>query len=77
MEFELLELIGSVEVIASRRGIHELRRLIKNYGGTNWRKMKGHATVRLRDGTIVDAELHWYEAHGVGRRELKFKKPIR
>jgi len=77
MEFELLELIRGVAVIASGRGVHELRRLIRRYGGTNWRKMKGFATVRFRDGTIVDAELHWYEAHGVGRRELKFKKPIR
>jgi hypothetical protein len=77
MEFELLEPLRGIEVIASRRGIHELRRLIKNYGGTSWRKMKGRATVRLRDGTIIDAELHWYEAHGVGRRELKFRKPIR
>jgi hypothetical protein len=77
MEFELLELIYGMEVIASGHGVRELRRLMRRYGGVNWRKMKGCARVRLRDGTIVDAELHWYEAHGVGRRELKFKKPIR
>ena len=38
--------------------------------------MKGVATIRLHDGTMIEAELHWYEAHGIGKREIKFKKPI-
>jgi hypothetical protein len=49
----------------------------RQYGGGKWRKMKGIATVELSDGTICEAELHWYEAHGVGKKELKFKKPVR
>jgi hypothetical protein len=53
------------------------RSLMRKYGGLNWRKMKGRAMVRGEDGTIFEAELHWYEAHGIGRRELKMKKPIR
>jgi len=46
------------------------------YGTGKWRKMKGIATVRLFDGTICEAELHWYEAHGIGKKEIKFKKSI-
>ena len=46
------------------------------YGKGSWRKMKGTATIRLPDGTICDAELHWYEAHGIGRKEVKIKKPV-
>jgi len=77
MEFELLERIHSAEVIASGRGVQKRRWLMRKYGGVNWRKMKGRAMVRGEDDTIFEAELHWYEADGVGRRELKMKKPIR
>jgi len=50
--------------------------LNREYGPGKWRKMKGIATVRLFDGTICEAELHWYEAHGIGKKEVKFKRPL-
>lgn len=74
-----LELIGAIlnqETIASGRGIRELARLRKVYGSGRWRKRKGIARIRFIDGTIRTAELHWYEAHGVGRKELKIKRFI-
>jgi len=66
--------IRAVETIASGRGLREWRRLKRSYGGSWWRKLKGIATVRLPDGSLARAEVHWYEAHGIGRRELKIKK---
>ena len=48
----------------------------REYGRGFWRKLKGVATIRLPDGTILEPELHWYEAHGIGKKEIKFKKPI-
>ena len=54
--------------------IRELPRLHKQYGRGRWRKRKGIATVRLADGTVRQAEIHWYEATGVGRKELKIKR---
>jgi hypothetical protein len=74
LRFELLSVIRDTETIASGRGIHILDRLIKVYGKGNWRKMKGMATVRLDDGTITEAELHWFEAHGIGKRRMKIKR---
>jgi hypothetical protein len=65
-----------VATIASGRAIRELRRLRRRYGKGRWRKRKGWASVRLLDGTVHRAELHWYEAHGVGRREMKIKFPL-
>ena len=76
MEFELLGAIETVETIASGTRLRDRRRLVREYGAGKWRKMKGIATVRLADGTICEAELHWYEAHGIGKKEIKFKKPI-
>ena len=73
MFFELVGDIDQVEAIASGRGIRELDRLQKRYGKATWRKMKGVGEIRLRSGLVVKAELHWYEAHGVGKRELKIK----
>ena len=72
--FEIAGEIEAIETIAVGRGIRELRRLKKAYGGARWRKRKGAGHVRLPDGSFVRAELHWYEAHGVGRRELKIKR---
>jgi hypothetical protein len=69
--------ITAVEVIASGRGIRELARLRKVYGTGRWRKMKGIATVELPDGVAVRAEVHWYERHGLGRREMKVKRLLR
>jgi hypothetical protein len=75
----MFEIVGSpenVETIASGKGIRELRRLKKAYAGSRWRKLKGIATLRLRDGSLRTAEIHWYEAHGVGRKEFKIKRFI-
>jgi hypothetical protein len=62
------------ETIAIGRSIRELARLRKLYGAGRWRKRKGLACVELRDGTIRQAELHWYEASGVGKKEFKIKR---
>ena len=72
--FEIVGDITNIEVIATGRGIHRLKTLRKRYGGRRWRKMKGDATVRLGSGTLRRAEIHWYEAHGVGKRGLKIKR---
>ena len=68
MDFEIISEIIEVEVIATGRGIRDRKRLQKEYGKGNWRKLKGMAQVRLVDETIRLAEIHWYEAHGVGRK---------
>ena len=74
MRFEIVGEIRHVETIASGHGIRILGRLVKLYGRGNWRKVKGEATVRLEDGTITQAEIHWFEAHGVGKRRMKIKR---
>jgi len=74
MEFELVGDLINIETIASGSAIRELRRLRRLYGKGRWRKMKGVARVRLKDGRIRLAELHWYEAHGIGKKEFKRKK---
>jgi len=67
--------IKNAQTFAEGRGIRELTRLVETYGGKNWRKCKGFAQVRLNpSGVIVDAELHWYEAHGIGKVEMKIKE---
>ncbi|HXJ23792.1 MAG TPA: hypothetical protein VMT03_26585 [Polyangia bacterium] len=66
--------ISEVELIASGRQIRELARLEKVYGAGRWRKLKGIARVVLPDGSAAGAEVHWYERHGLGRRELKIKR---
>jgi hypothetical protein len=76
VRFELLSEIRHTETIASGHGIHILERLVRLYGRGNWRKLKGIATVRLEDGTIAEAELHWFEAHGIGKRRMKIKHLI-
>jgi hypothetical protein len=73
VKFEIIGEIRHVETIASGHGIRILDRLVRLHGKGNWRKVKGWATVRLEDGTISDAELHWFEAHGVGKRLMKIK----
>ena len=76
MDFEVVGPPWNIETIATGRAIRELKRLRRRYGKGRWRKRKGIATVRLQDKTIHKAEVHWYEAHGVGRREMKIKFPL-
>jgi hypothetical protein len=73
MRFELLSEISQVETFAAGSGIREVARLRRIYGRGRWRKRKGLARVRLPNGSIHLAELHWYEAAGIGRKELKIK----
>lgn len=74
MFFKVIGEISEVQTIATGKAIRDVRRLRKYYGGRSWRKMKGIAKIELPDGTICLAELHWYEAHGVGSKELKLKR---
>jgi len=72
--FEILGEISQIETIATASGIREIARLRKFYGAGRWRKRKGIARIRLSDGTMSLAELHWYEASGIGRKEFKIKE---
>lgn len=74
MYFEIVGEVTEVETIASGRSIRTLARLRKRYGGRRWRKLKGVATVRLASGRVRRTEVHWYEAHGVGRKGWKIKR---
>jgi hypothetical protein len=73
MDFEVISDITGTETIATGSGIRERARLRKRYGAGRWRKRKGFAEVRLLTGEIVRAELHWCEATGIGKREVKIK----
>jgi hypothetical protein len=72
--FDVVGTIRNIETIAIGGRIRELARLEKVYGPGQWRKLKGDARVRLKDGTVREAELHWYEAMGIGKKELKIKR---
>ena len=74
MYFEIINRIKNIETIAVGGNIRDIMRLRKQYGVGRWRKMKGVANVRLQSGSIRNAELHWYEAHGIGRRKIKIKQ---
>ena len=74
MSFEIVSDIDDVEIIAIEHGIRDIHRLRKIYGNARWRKMKGNALVQLPSGKIRYAELHWYEAHGIGKKEIKRKR---
>ena len=74
MIFEILGEVETVERIAKGVGVRERKRLWRAYGRAIWRKMKGSARIKLKDGTIHGAELHWYEAHGIGKKEFKIKR---
>lgn len=76
MPFQILGDITHVETFATSSSIREIARLRKTYGKGRWRKRKGIARVRLEDGTLYRAEVHWYEATGIGRKELKIKRLI-
>jgi hypothetical protein len=74
--FEIVGEITRIQTIAVGRSIRNLQRLRKLYGRGRWRKLKGVALVRLPSGAIRNAELHWYEAHGIGRKEIKRKRYV-
>jgi hypothetical protein len=76
MDFEIVSDIENPETFATGKGIRELSRLQRIYGRGKWRKRKGIADVKLSDGSIVHAELHWYEATGIGKKEFKIKRYI-
>ncbi len=74
MDFEIIDPIVNVEVIARGRGVVQAHRLNRKYGKGRWRKLKGFANVQYRrSGLVRREELHWYEANGIGRREYKVK----
>jgi hypothetical protein len=74
VSFELIGEIEEIETIATGGRIHDIMRLKKQFGSARWRKLKGFAMVRLQSGNIRKAELHWYEAHGIGRKKMKIKR---
>ena len=74
--FRLRSEVTAVQVIAVGRAIRDLAKLRKAYGKGRWRKLKGWALVELDTGEVLKAELHWYEAHGIGRREMKVKQVL-
>jgi hypothetical protein len=74
MKIEIAGPVTDVEVIATGRSLRDRKRLVKFYGRGRWRKLKGIADIRLPDGRITKAEIHWYEAHGIGRKETKIKR---
>jgi hypothetical protein len=74
--FTIVSEISDIEIIAVENSIRDLVHLHKNYGKGRWRKLKGHAQVQLSDGSLCMAEIHWYEAHGIGRKEFKLKRVL-
>ena len=76
MSFEIVGEVSQIETIAVGRRIRELPRLRRLYGTGRWRKLKGVAVVRLRSGVVRRAEVHWYEAHGIGKKEVKRKRYV-
>ena len=76
MGFEVVGEIRDIQTFAIGGSIREFRRLARAHGHGRWRKRKGVGLVRMGNGAIVLAELHWYEAHGIGRREMKIKRRL-
>lgn len=77
MKFEIISEISDVEIIARGRSVRTRSYLNRTYGRGQWRKLKGIALVELDDGEIWLAEIHWYEAHGIGRKDFKIKRKIK
>jgi hypothetical protein len=73
MHFEIVGQITDIETICMGSSVRILPLLRKQYGAGHWRKLKGKAKVRLEDGTVRSAEVHWFEAHGIGRRKMRIK----
>ena len=76
MDFELIGPLRQIETLARNLSIREHKKLKAVFGGSRWQKLKGVGTVRFPDGSIRQAELHWYEAHGVGKRKMKVKRRL-
>ena len=76
MIFEIVSAIENIETIAEGSSIRVRHLLIKRYGKGRWKKKKGTTTVKLNDGSFRLAEVHWYEAHGIGKRDIKIKFPF-
>ena len=76
-EFRIISNIDHIEVIATGKGVLIRKFLDKKYGKGNWRKLKGISLVELSDQTIANAEIHWFEAHGLGKVEFKIKRIIK
>ena len=76
MEFKILGKIRDAETIARGRGVYIRRHLDRTHGKGHWRKMRGNASIQLADGTFCEAEIHWFEAHGIGRKDYKIKRVI-
>ena len=74
MYFKISGAIREIETVAIGQGIKNLNRLNKMYGKAKWRKLKGICHVELEDGTVLEAEIHWYEGHGIGKKEIKIKR---
>jgi hypothetical protein len=74
MNFEIISEISNIETIAIGNSIKNIDQLNRKYGSGRWRKLKGIATIRLVNGRIRIAELHWYQAHGIGKKEIKRKR---
>jgi hypothetical protein len=74
MSFEIVGEITRIEIIAVGKAIYDIARLRGLYGQGRWRKMRGVALIQLRSGRVRKAELHWYEAHGLGKKEIKRKR---
>jgi hypothetical protein len=76
VDFEIIGEITNIERMAVNQSIREIRRLNKKYGKARWRKLKGVALAQLTNGEIFRAEIHWYEAHGIGKRKMKIKRVL-
>ncbi len=76
IDFNLISEITEIEIIAVNKSIRDLARLNRTYGKARWRKLKGVANVELPSGRIRLAKVHWYEAHGIGKKEMKIKLPF-
>ena len=74
MHFEIVGEIENIEIIAVGGRIRDVMRLRRQFGDGRWRKLKGTATVRLAAGSVHTVELHWYEAHGIGKKKMKIKR---
>ena len=74
MKVTIVGIVRNVEVIATGKSLRERNRLLKFYGRGRWRKLKGTAAVLLPNGRITEAEIHWYEAHGIGKKEIRIKR---